>query len=43
VTSARPISLEEAAANIIMYSAAKDDRLEIAVELARSGGMLVVR
>jgi anti-sigma regulatory factor (Ser/Thr protein kinase) len=35
------VCLEEAVANIIMYAAANDDRLEIAVELARSGGMLV--
>src|SRR5260370_19512347 len=35
------LCLEEAVANIIMYAAAKGDRLEIAVELARSGGTLV--
>jgi anti-sigma regulatory factor (Ser/Thr protein kinase) len=35
------LCLEEAVANIIMYAAAKDDRLSIAVELARSGGTLV--
>jgi anti-sigma regulatory factor (Ser/Thr protein kinase) len=37
------LCLEEAVANIIMYAAAKDDQLEIAVELAHSGGTLVAR
>jgi anti-sigma regulatory factor (Ser/Thr protein kinase) len=37
------LCLEEAVANIIMYSGVKDDRLEIAVELERNGGTLVAR
>ena len=32
-----------AVANIIMYGAARDERLEIAVELERNGGTLVAR
>ena len=36
------LCLEEAVANVIMYGG-KDDRLEIAVELERKGGMLVAR
>ena len=37
------LCLEEAVANIIMYGAARDDRVEIAVELERSGSTLVAR
>jgi anti-sigma regulatory factor (Ser/Thr protein kinase) len=38
------LCLEEAVANIIMYSVgAKDDCLEITIEWARNGGMLVAR
>ncbi len=37
------LCLEEAVANIIMYGAAEDDRVEIAVELERSGSTLVAR
>jgi serine/threonine-protein kinase RsbW len=37
------LCLEEAVANIIMHAGAKDDRLEIAIELERDGGMLVAR
>jgi serine/threonine-protein kinase RsbW len=37
------LCVEEAVANVIMYGAAEDDRLEIAVELERNGGALVVR
>jgi anti-sigma regulatory factor (Ser/Thr protein kinase) len=37
------LCLEETVANIIMYGCAKDDRLEIAVELERNGGTLVAR
>lgn len=37
------VCLEEAVANIIMYGAAKEDPLEIAVELERSGSTLVAR
>jgi serine/threonine-protein kinase RsbW len=43
VSFAVQLCLEEAVANIIMYGAAKDDRLEIAVELERNGGTLVAR
>jgi anti-sigma regulatory factor (Ser/Thr protein kinase) len=35
------LCLEEAVANVIMYGGAKDDRVEIAVELERNGGTLV--
>ena len=37
------LCLEEAVANVIMYGAAKHDRLEIAVELERNGETLVAR
>ena len=37
------LCLEEAVANIIMYGAAKDERLEIAIELERNGETLVAR
>jgi anti-sigma regulatory factor (Ser/Thr protein kinase) len=37
------LCVEEAVANVIMYGAAEDDRLEIAVELERNGGALVAR
>src|SRR5262249_61894388 len=40
VSFALQLCLEEAIANIIMYGAARDDRLEIAVELERNGGTL---
>jgi len=43
VSFAIQLCLEEAIANVIMYGAAKDDRLEIAVELERNGGTLVAR
>ena len=43
VSFALQLCLEEAVANIIMYGAARDDRLEIAVELERNGGTLVAR
>ena len=37
VSFAVQLCLEEAVANIIMYGAARDERLEIAVELERNG------
>jgi serine/threonine-protein kinase RsbW len=37
------LCLEEAVANAIMYGAAIDDQMEIAVELEGSGGAVVVR
>ena len=37
------LCLEEAVANVIMYGAAEDSRLEIAVELERDGRTLVAR
>jgi serine/threonine-protein kinase RsbW len=37
------LCLEEAVANIIMYGGAKDDPIEIAVELERNGTTLVAR
>jgi serine/threonine-protein kinase RsbW len=37
------LCLEEAVANVIMYGGAKDERLEIAVELECNGGTLVAR
>lgn len=40
---AMQLCLEEAVANIIMYGGAKDDQLEIAVELKRTGGTLIAR
>jgi len=43
VSFAVQLCLEEAVANIIMYGAARDDRLEIAVELERNGETLVAR
>jgi anti-sigma regulatory factor (Ser/Thr protein kinase) len=43
VSFALQLCLEEAIANVIMYGGAKDDRLEIAVELERHGGTLVAR
>jgi anti-sigma regulatory factor (Ser/Thr protein kinase) len=43
VSFAVQLCLEEAVANIIMYGAARDDPLEIAVELERNGANLVAR
>ena len=43
VSFAIQLCLEEAIANVIMYGAARDDRLEIAVELERNGSTLVAR
>src|SRR5216684_8396190 len=43
VSFAIQLCLEEAVANVIMYGAAKDERLEIAVELERNGATLVAR
>ena len=43
VSFAVQLCLEEAVANVIMYGAGSGDRLEIAVELERSGGNLVAR
>ena len=43
VSFAIQLCLEEAVANVIMYGAAKHDRLEIAVELERNGETLVAR
>jgi anti-sigma regulatory factor (Ser/Thr protein kinase) len=43
VSFALQLCLEEAVANVIMYGGAKDDRLEIAVELERNGGTLIAR
>jgi len=43
VSFAVQLCLEEAVANIIMYGGARDDPLEIAVELERNGGNLVAR
>ena len=43
VSFAVQLCLEEAVANIIMYGAAKDDALVIAVELERNCGALVAR
>ena len=43
VSFAVQLCLEEAVANIIMYGAARDERLEIAVELECNGGTLVAR
>jgi anti-sigma regulatory factor (Ser/Thr protein kinase) len=43
VSFAIQLCLEEAVANIIMYGAARDDPLEIAVELERNGANLVAR
>ena len=37
------LCLEEAVVNIIMHGGAKDDRVEIAIELERDGAMLVAR
>jgi anti-sigma regulatory factor (Ser/Thr protein kinase) len=37
------LCLEEAVANVIMYAAAKDHRLDIVVELERSDGTLIAR
>jgi serine/threonine-protein kinase RsbW len=37
------LCLEEAVANIIMHAGASDNRLEIAIELKRTGGELVAR
>jgi serine/threonine-protein kinase RsbW len=37
------VCLEEAVANIIMYSAAQDDRLKIVVEVERGDQTLIVR
>ena len=43
VSFAVQLCLEEAVANVIMYAGAKDSRLEIAVEVERSGATLVAR
>ena len=43
VSFAVQLCLEEAVANIIMYGAAKNDPLEIAVELEHNDGALVAR
>ena len=43
VSFAIQLCLEEAVANVIMYGATDDDRLEIAVELERNGETLVAR
>lgn len=43
VSFAVQLCLEEAVANVIMYGATNGDRLEISVELERSGGTLVAR
>jgi anti-sigma regulatory factor (Ser/Thr protein kinase) len=43
VSFAVQLCLEEAVANIIMYGGARNDPLEIAVELERNGGNLVAR
>jgi len=43
VSFAVQLCLEEAVANIIMYGGAREDPLEIAVELERNGGNLVAR
>jgi anti-sigma regulatory factor (Ser/Thr protein kinase) len=43
VSFAVQLCLEEAVANVIMYGGARDDRLEIAVEVERSDGTLVAR
>lgn len=43
ISFAVQLCLEEAVANVIMYGAGRDDRLEIAVELERNGGALVAR
>jgi serine/threonine-protein kinase RsbW len=43
VSFALQLCLEEAVANIIMHGGAKDERLQIAVELERNGGTLVAR
>jgi anti-sigma regulatory factor (Ser/Thr protein kinase) len=43
VSFAIQFCLEEAVANVIMYGGAKDDRLEIAIELERENGTLVAR
>ena len=43
VSFAVQLCLEEAVANVIMYAGAKDSRLEIAVEVERSGTTLVAR
>jgi anti-sigma regulatory factor (Ser/Thr protein kinase) len=43
VSFAVQLCLEEAVANIIMYGGAKDDPIEIAIELERNGTTLVAR
>jgi hypothetical protein len=43
VVPASQLCLEEAVANIIMHGGAKDEGLQIAVELERNGGTLVAR
>jgi anti-sigma regulatory factor (Ser/Thr protein kinase) len=43
VSFALQLCLEEAVANVIMHGGARDDRLEIAVELERDDGALVAR
>jgi serine/threonine-protein kinase RsbW len=43
ISFALQLCLEEAVANIIMYGGAKDEQLDIAVELGRNGGTLVAR
>jgi serine/threonine-protein kinase RsbW len=43
ISFALQLCVEEAVANIIMHGGAKDERLEIAVELERNGRTLVAR
>jgi anti-sigma regulatory factor (Ser/Thr protein kinase) len=43
ISFAVQLCLEEAIANIIMHGGAKDDRLEIAIELEHNGRTLVAR
>src|SRR5262249_48580397 len=43
VSFAVQLCLEEAVANIIMYGATRDERLEIAVEVERNGATLIAR
>jgi anti-sigma regulatory factor (Ser/Thr protein kinase) len=43
VSFALQLCLEEAVANVIMHGGARDERLEIAVELERDDGALIAR
>jgi anti-sigma regulatory factor (Ser/Thr protein kinase) len=43
ISLAVQLCLEEVVANVIMYGVAKDDRLEITVELERAAGAMVAR